>query len=181
MNTNWIVKKSVVLGLIVGVSAGAAAANTVEVTRCNILDSGTYVPVLVIDQDGSKSVFRIGQDGLTRQIVFNSEAALAWAGAKLGVTDITYRDCSATRDNSALLAVVVPDLDGEDTVGAGVGGAVDELPPEEEVPPAEVVDETPPEEVVTDCGNSGSCGSQDGYDGPTQEPIEMPPEEFITF
>lgn len=74
--------------------SSAVASNALTVGRCNELVDGNYVPALVVKNGAEKSVYLIGSDGLTRSIVFNEEAALAWSAALLGVSesDINYSD-----------------------------------------------------------------------------------------
>lgn len=67
--------------LIVSTGQGASA---MTVTRCNALSDGVYRPVLIVEHDGTRTVHAMGEDGLTRSIIFNPEAALAWAQDRYG-------------------------------------------------------------------------------------------------
>lgn len=67
--------------LIVSTSYGASA---LTVKRTNVLIDGTYVPVLVVRDDGETHIHQVGEDGLTRSILFDRKKALAWARARYG-------------------------------------------------------------------------------------------------
>lgn len=77
--------------LIVSTTYGASA---LTVKRTNMMIDGAYVPVLVVRDDGQTYIHQIGDDGLTRSIMFNRKKALAWAREKYGaeVTDATVED-----------------------------------------------------------------------------------------
>ncbi|WP_103256091.1 hypothetical protein [Tabrizicola aquatica] len=84
-----LLTRSFLVGVLVLSTAYGASALTVK--RTNQLIDGTYVPVLVVRHDGQTFVHQIGEDGLTRAILFNRAKALAWAKAKYGAmaTDVT--------------------------------------------------------------------------------------------
>ncbi|MCX7287850.1 MAG: hypothetical protein NTW20_09905 [Rhodobacterales bacterium] len=67
--------------LIVSTSYGASA---LTVKRTNVMIDGAYVPVLVVKDNGKTHIHRIGDDGLTRSILFDREKSLEWARAKYG-------------------------------------------------------------------------------------------------
>jgi hypothetical protein len=72
--------------------SGTLSASAMTVGRCNALVDGVYVPVLVVRNGDEETIHQIGSDGLTRRIVFDVDAALTWAAALLGVSDINYSD-----------------------------------------------------------------------------------------
>lgn len=57
-----------------------AAAGFVSVSRCNEA-GGTSPPVLHFVNGGDRFIVRIGERGLTRNVIFNERAARAWAAA----------------------------------------------------------------------------------------------------
>ncbi len=67
--------------LLIATTSGAQA---LTVTRCNVLVDGTYKPVLVVEDNGTQTVHQIGEDGLTRRVLFDADAALQWAVQKYG-------------------------------------------------------------------------------------------------
>ena len=71
--------------VVVLVLAGSAGAQALTVTRCNVMKDGVFRPALIVDQGGQKTVFHIGEDGLTRSTIFDAGKAVAWAEAKFGV------------------------------------------------------------------------------------------------
>lgn len=89
-----LLTRSFLVGVLVLSTAYGASALTVK--RTNRLIDGTYVPVLIVRHDGQTFVHQIGEDGLTRAILFNRAKALAWAKAKYGAmaTDVTQGDGS---------------------------------------------------------------------------------------
>lgn len=86
---NPLLTRSFLVGVLVLSTAYGASALTVK--RTNQLIDGAYVPVLIVKHDGETHVHRVGEDGLTRTILFNRARALAWARAKYGAngTDLT--------------------------------------------------------------------------------------------
>ncbi len=77
-----LLTRSFLVGVLIVSTAYGASALTVK--RTNQLVDGTYVPVLIVRHDGQTFVHRIGDDGLTRAIMFNRKRALEWARAKYG-------------------------------------------------------------------------------------------------
>src|SRR3989338_8439660 len=78
--------KNLVLGGVI-VMSGAHSAKAITVSRCNALVEGVYQPVLVVQPTkGEKTVYHIGDEGLTRQIIFNEAAALAWVKQRFAET-----------------------------------------------------------------------------------------------
>lgn len=80
--TSRLLTRSFLVGVLIVSTAYGASALTVK--RTNQLVDGTYVPVLIVRHDGETFVHMIGDDGLTRAIMFNRKKALAWARAKYG-------------------------------------------------------------------------------------------------
>lgn len=76
-----IIQAAAVGVLLIATTTGAQA---LTVTRCNVLIDGTYKPVLVVEDNGTKTVHQIGEDGLTRRVLFDADAALQWAVQKYG-------------------------------------------------------------------------------------------------
>ena len=77
---------SVKRGALVGVVlvSTALGADAMTVARCKVMSDGIYRPALVVEANGETTVHLIGEDGLTRQTVFNRKAALAWAAEHYG-------------------------------------------------------------------------------------------------
>ena len=67
--------------LIVSTTVGASA---LTVKRTNKLIDGAYVPVLIVRTGGETYIHQVGEDGLTRAIMFDRDRALEWARAKYG-------------------------------------------------------------------------------------------------
>lgn len=59
-------------------------AAAIEVGRCNIAEDGMFRTVLLVRLAGKTHIHRAGQDGLTRRVLFNSDAAADWAMARYG-------------------------------------------------------------------------------------------------
>lgn len=76
-----IIQAAAVGVLLVATTSGAQA---LTVTRCNELVDGVYKPVLVVNDNGNVVVHQIGDDGLTRRVLFDADAALQWAVQKYG-------------------------------------------------------------------------------------------------
>lgn len=75
------------LGQLIAASALASAALTmpaaagfVSVSQCNA-SGGSSEPVLHFVDGGRRFTVAVGQGGLTRDMIFNERAALAWAAA----------------------------------------------------------------------------------------------------
>lgn len=83
-STTDSLKRGALVGVIlVSTTLGADA---LTVARCNVLEDGVYRPALLVETNGDAVVHRIGADGLTRGMVFDEDAALAWAAAHYGST-----------------------------------------------------------------------------------------------
>lgn len=117
--TNPLTIRAAVLGVMLVASPMGAQALTV--TRCNVLIDGTYRPVLVVEHDGGKTTHQIGEDGLTRRIVFNPDAALQWAEAQYGASGTVSTDCNASGNarERATPSLPPPDDDDDDYGGYG--------------------------------------------------------------
>lgn len=108
--------------LIVSTSHGASA---LTVTRCNALSDGVYSPVLIVEHDGVRTIHAMGEDGLTRSIIFNPEAALAWAQQRYGADatiPATYNDACGSGGGGASLGVSDDDDDDDDDDDGGGTG-----------------------------------------------------------
>ena len=81
-SSNRIAKGSALVGVMLVASTLGAEAYTVS--RCNVQAGGEFVPVLMVEVNGERSVHRLGEEGLTRSILFDPQAALAWAMSKYG-------------------------------------------------------------------------------------------------
>ena len=70
--------------LSVTMAAGAAFAETTSVSRCNTLEGATQVPALWITKDGVTKLTKIGENGLTRRIMFDDQLAMDFVRAQMG-------------------------------------------------------------------------------------------------
>lgn len=77
-----LLTRSFLVGVLVVSTAYGASALTVK--RTNQLVDGAFVPVLIVRTNGETHVHLIGEDGLTRAILFNRQKALDWAKEKYG-------------------------------------------------------------------------------------------------
>ena len=112
-----LLTRSFTLGVLLVSTSYGASALTVE--RCNQLSDGVYRPVLIVEHDGVRTVHAMGEDGLTRSILFNPAAALAWAQERYGAdatVPSTYVD--ACGSGGASLLVAHDDDDDDDDGGS---------------------------------------------------------------
>jgi hypothetical protein len=184
------IQNAVVIGFIVGFS-GAAQAQTASVTRCNVLEDGKYVPVLLVTQNGASSQYRIGQEGLTRGIAFSDKRALDWARVTLGLEVAVYADCSADSDSFGPLAAVVlpPPPPVEETTEEEEASGEETIPEEEppvvpEEEPPVVPEEEPPvpeQETELETPPCVDCSGQDSSSGGIAPPDFVPPPGNIDF
>lgn len=77
-----LLTRSFLVGVLIVSTAYGASALTVK--RSNVLIDGAYVPVLIVRDNGETYIHQVGEDGLTRTILFDRKKALAWARAKYG-------------------------------------------------------------------------------------------------
>lgn len=77
----------------------ASAAWTVEQKSIRIDDA--FVPVLISDDGETKVIHRVGEDDLTRRIMYDRRLALAWAKGLYGPT-ADLDDASFYEDNFQL-------------------------------------------------------------------------------
>lgn len=119
--------RSTILGVVIVM--GPVGAEALTVGRCNHLIDGVYKPVLVVKNNDSKTIYQIGENGLTRSVVFNDEAALAWASEKYGspLAAVQYDDsCTVdARSDPASPVLLTPgdgDCGGSDCGGGDCGG-----------------------------------------------------------
>lgn len=85
-STPRLIRAAAVGVLLIATTSGAQA---LTVTRCNQLIDGVYKPVLIVENDGETMVHQIGDDGLTRRVLFDADAALQWAVQKYGADAAT--------------------------------------------------------------------------------------------
>lgn len=86
-------RRSVLVGVaLVTTSLGAC---TMTISRCTLDENGSSTPVLLVDKDGQTIMHRVGDDGLSRQILFDEAATLAWVKAKYGADAVsgTFTSC----------------------------------------------------------------------------------------
>ena len=115
----FTVVRSAVLGLVIlGYAPGAGA---LTVTRCNILTDGVFSPAILVENDGQTQVFRVGDSGLTRRILFSETEALAWVQGVFGGSTVvpTFVDC-ADSDMASPTPITTPTTEPE--VFGGYGG-----------------------------------------------------------
>jgi hypothetical protein len=89
-----LASRTFLVGVLIVSTAYGASALTVK--RSNVLIDGTYVPVLIVRDNGETYIHRVGEDGLTRTILFDRNKSLDWARAKYGA------DASAAADDDGL-------------------------------------------------------------------------------
>lgn len=77
-----LLTRAILVGVLVLSTTAGASALTVK--RTNQLIDGSYVPVLIVRHNGQTIVHVMGEDGLTRSILFDRQKALAWARALYG-------------------------------------------------------------------------------------------------
>ena len=70
--------------LSVTMAAGAAFAETTSVSRCNTTEGATQVPALWITKDGVTKLTKIGENGLTRRIMFDDQLAMDFVREQMG-------------------------------------------------------------------------------------------------
>jgi hypothetical protein len=104
--------RSVLLGAMMIGTGTASSALTV--TRCNSLSDGAYRTVLIVENNGEKSVHPLGDSGLTRSIAYDSDAAIAWAQTTFGGADATYADCAGERGRDEDIVANDDDIDEDD-------------------------------------------------------------------
>lgn len=91
-----LLKRSFLVGVLILSTAYGASALTVK--RTNKLIDGVYVPVLLVRHNGETFVHQMGEDGLTRAIIFNRQRALDWARARYGAEATMESDSSGGSD-----------------------------------------------------------------------------------
>ena len=132
----------------VAAGSGMALAETTSVSRCNFSEGAAYKPGLRITKDGETRLIKVGEQGLTRRIIFDDALARKYVRAQLspegGASNVSFTNaCSSSATYSYAEdddAVVVADV---------------EVPPTR-VPPTRV----PPDRGPTDCGPT-DCGPTD--------------------
>jgi hypothetical protein len=61
----------------------AMAGGMYEVSRTSTLESGIFVPALAVLVAGERHILKLGENGLTRSIVFDADKARAFAVANV--------------------------------------------------------------------------------------------------
>lgn len=109
------------------VLSGSLSAQALTVGRCNVLVDGVYTPALIVTNGDSETVHHIGTDGLTRRIVFDPQAALAWAAGLFGAAaeDIDYSDACQVSTAGASTPPPVDEEEEEEGEGEEGCGPVD--------------------------------------------------------
>jgi hypothetical protein len=118
-------------------AAVPSGANALSVGRCNALIDGVYRPVLVVQDGETRSLHPVGDDGLTRSIVFNPVAAMDWAAQNFGAdpASVSYADACHVqlagkgdgRSDAPVVTADPVDVDDEDD-GDDYGGGGDDSP-----------------------------------------------------
>ena len=70
--------------LSVTLAAGAVYAESTSVSRCNSGQGAEFKPSLWITQNGVSRLVKVGEEGLTRRIVFDDQLAIAYVRAQNG-------------------------------------------------------------------------------------------------
>lgn len=73
------------IGLALAAVSTASAGGMYEVSRTSTLENGTFVPALAVLAAGERQVFKLGENGLTRDIVFNPDKARAFATSRVAL------------------------------------------------------------------------------------------------
>jgi hypothetical protein len=81
-----LLTRSFLVGVLIVSTTYGASALTVQ--RGKTLIDGVYVPVLVVRVGDETHVHQIGEDGLTRSIMFDQKRALKWAQELYGADAI---------------------------------------------------------------------------------------------
>ncbi len=109
-----ILHRSILIGgVLIATTLGAEAAT---VSRCSVLDGDTYVPTLMIEINGDQELFRIGERGLTRSILFDAQKAISWARVQINgsATWVAGESCGVAFESS--------ESDDSANGGGGCGG-----------------------------------------------------------
>lgn len=86
--------------LIIAVATSTATSTSaLTVTRCNTLSDGAFKTALIVESDGTPSIYIVGQDGLTPGIANDPKAAVSWTNARFGGAGAVYADCTGVRGN----------------------------------------------------------------------------------
>lgn len=74
-------------------ATGAQAQDSVS--NCNVPDGGSFVSALTVTVNGEQQTIRLGERGLTRDIMFNPELARQYVADLFGLTEeLQYSSCS---------------------------------------------------------------------------------------
>lgn len=98
---------------------------TLFVTRCNVLSDGAFRPALIVQNGGKRSVFNIGDAGVTRRIAQDNDAAAEWAKAHFSIPNASINECagrSSGQDNPRPVAAPAPPPPPPPPPAVGTGG-----------------------------------------------------------
>lgn len=74
-------------------ATGAQAQDSVS--NCNVPDGGSFVSALTVTVNGQQQTIRLGERGLTRDIMFNPDRARQYVAEQFGLTEeLQYTSCS---------------------------------------------------------------------------------------
>lgn len=127
----------------IAAGSGMALAETTSVSRCNFTEGAAYKPGLWITKDGVTRLVKVGEEGLTRRIIYDDTLASDFVRAQLGGQDGA---AIVSLTNSCSTSATFSYAEEDDAVVV----AVVELPP----------DCGPSECGPPDCGPS-ECGPPD--------------------
>ena len=150
------------ISMTVAVGSGAAFADTTNVSRCNYTDGGGYLPGLWITRDGATRLIKVGEEGLTRRILFDNTMAMDFArtqiGGDAGAGQISMTNsCSSASysyaaEDDVIVAAVLPASCGPVDCGPPDCGPPDCGPPDCGPPDCGPPDCGPPDCGPPDCG-----------------------------
>jgi hypothetical protein len=109
--------RSILVGVLIVSTTCGASALTVE--RVNKLIDGVFTPVLVVKDNGETYIHRLGEDGLTRSILFDPKRALAWARDKYGADTVRVAGEGGGDDTRGGAGSAAGDDDDDDDDGGG--------------------------------------------------------------
>ena len=81
--------------LVAAMAASPVYADFVGVSRCDQENNGTFTPgLLTVEQDGTRTFYPVGENGLTSTIVFNCRMATDWVeGQNLYPAGTMFGEC----------------------------------------------------------------------------------------
>lgn len=81
-------RKAILMATVAAFVAQPVLALTVHQTNVAV-GGGVYVPAIIIMDGPMKGTYKIGDQGLTRAIIYNQDAMVSWAAALAGVAQGT--------------------------------------------------------------------------------------------